>query len=246
MAFELLVCRGGRGPKSYECYPEFLRSLDKHSMRPIFVPGPWNGMTAKIKNLWAYLNAGKHTGKWVLTTDAYDVVFGSPSLKRPNDLWPTLMERFKSFNAPIVYNAEKNCFPFGHLADKFPDHGKKTFAYLNSGFILAETEALIEVLRHMQPEKIPDDGQIQGYLNPGDQDFHILEFLQQTVPMKLDSDGWLCQTTHDVKLMEIATSQGALTALHHIDCSRAGPLAWHFNGSKNASVMATVMKSLRL
>ncbi len=249
MAYEVLsICHN---PKKvwYSCYAQWLRSLDRHSMRPVFVPGEWRGMTSKIKNLYRYLDSGKHTGSHVIFTDCFDLVFGNPSLKRPNDLWPMLMERFKSFNAPIVFNAEKNCFPFPELALEFdklvPEDIKSPFKYLNSGFFIAETDALMTLLRYMRPNDLPNDGERQDYMCPGDQDYYSLAFLQQPVPMKLDYDGLLCTALHGVQLDELVEPVVGEPVFHQA-CSPFGPMAFHFNGEKRGDVMSKILKTLRL
>jgi hypothetical protein len=210
-------------------------------MRPIFLPGEWKGMTSKIKFLWRYLQSGKHTGSHVIFADCFDLVFGNPALKRPNDLWPEMMERFKSFGVPFVANAEKNCFPFPELAPHFskfvPKGCASPFRYLNSGFFIAEVDALMQILQHMRPDELRDDYQENGvWKHPADQECYQVAFLEQPVPMKLDYEGLLCVACHDVSLEEIwqITNRPPL------------PMAYHFNGQKRPEVMSKVFRSLRL
>lgn len=257
MSYEIITVRGGRPPGSHECYPHFLRSLDRHSCRPIFLPGPWNGMTSKLKNLWAYLMRGDHTGKQLIFSDCYDVVIGNPLLKHPNDWWPTLMERFKSFGVPFVCNAEKNIFPFPERREAFekfvPADCQSPFKFLNSGFYIAETDALVEILRFIDPPSLLDDHvDSQGQQrSPADQERLQEAFLAQVVPMKLDYDGLICTATHDVSERELtnfvqATTWGNRLLLHHGKCDCLGPMTWHFNGAKNRQVMNTVFRALNL
>lgn len=258
MAYEILTVKHGDPNRySHNCHREFLRSLDSHSMRPIFLPGEWKGMTSKIKFLWRYLQSGKHTGSHVIFTDCFDLVFGNHALKRPNDLWPEMMDRFKSFGVPFVANAEKNCFPFPELAPHFekfmPKGCASPFKFLNSGFMIANTEAMVEILRFMRPDEIPDDyrGTDGKMVHPGDQDFFQVAFLEQPVPMKLDYDGLLCTACHgvepnEIRIFQTATTTGIVDLLFHQNCDRLGPMCWHFNGGKVSSLMSKVFRSLRL
>ena len=258
MAYEILSINAGRGPRSYECYNAFLRSCDRHSLRPTFLKGEWRGMTSKIKFLWDYLSSNAHTGRYVLFCDSYDLVFGNPSLKRPNDLWPTLIERFHSFGVPFVANAEKNCFPFAERREQFesfvPKGCTSPFRYLNSGFMLAETEAMVEVLRWIKSNSplLDDYPDARGqWQHPADQEEYQAAFLAQPALMSLDYEGHFCTATHDVRVEELrsfSTWNGIhqTPAIFHRDCSSTGPMAWHFNGLKDHGVMSIVRKALKL
>lgn len=71
--------------------------------------------------------------KYVLILDGYDVVIYN---------WNDLLEKFKAFNAGIVFNASKNNYP-GYFGD-FPikQHTSK-FRYLNAGCCIGDVKSLI-------------------------------------------------------------------------------------------------------
>jgi hypothetical protein len=237
MGYEILTCKNRIPHEWYTCYREFLRSCDRHSLRPIFLEGEWRGMVSKLKFLWNYLQAGKHTGKHVIFCDCFDLVFGQPYLlSRPNDLWPMLMERFRSFNVPFVANCEMNCFPFPETADQYPPSPTK-WRFLNSGFFIAETDAMVEILRFINPLAL-GEGE--------DQEEVQRAFLAQPVPMKLDYEGLLCRAMHALTLEDVLISQyTGFESGNYVDVE-GSPLAFHFNGKKDTPVMPAILKALRL
>ena len=72
--------------------------------------------------------------KYVLILDGYDVVI---------DNWDNLIEKFKSFNAGIVFNASKNNYP-GYFGDQPIRQHSSKFRYLNAGCCIGYKEELIE------------------------------------------------------------------------------------------------------
>lgn len=71
----------------------------------------------------------------VVLLDAYDTLVLSP----PEDL----LERWRQLGGGVVFEAEKNCWPDGSLADQFPDAGP--WRYPNCGVIMGEAAALAEI-----------------------------------------------------------------------------------------------------
>lgn len=89
--------------------------------------------------------------KIIFFTDAYDVIFLS-NLQ-------SIVDKFKSTEARVLFSAESACWPDSSLANKYPQplKGKK---YLNSGAFIAYAPELYEILTL---DIIEDNGDDQLY-----------------------------------------------------------------------------------
>src|SRR5687767_3893022 len=112
----------------YYLYSEFLRSLSEQPM--IIQPGWWGGLSTKPKVLHQAIKEKVIDTTHIIFSDCWDLVFTAP----PKEI----MERYLSFNSPIVISCEKNCFP-ADLKEDFDNLLPPTqYKYLNSGFIVGE------------------------------------------------------------------------------------------------------------
>lgn len=193
----------------------------------------------KPKRLLEWLKRGEATTPYLLVADSWDIVFAeSPE---------AILEEYQNFEADLVLNAEKNCFPLGHLADRFPDQGTP-YRYLNSGFIIGRTEAFVTMLEHMYAHNIPagyntDDHRKPdgGVEHPNDQGFITLAYLDQPVVMKLDVRGSLCHALCGVEAVDFSSS-----GIRNIETG-VFPKAFHFNGSaKTSGLREPILKHLNL
>ena len=84
----------------------------------------------------------------VLFTDAYDVAyFGTED---------EIIERYLSFNCPIVFGCEKECHPDPHLASLY-SYRDKEFSYLNSGLFIGTVQALRKCIIYYNYTDTDDD-----------------------------------------------------------------------------------------
>lgn len=249
MSFPVITV-SNRWPKEhYYCSKEFLRSCDRHSIAPIILGqgnGEYRGLASKPKLLKKFLESGEYTNKYVVFCDSWDLVFGNPNFRfKPNMLYPEIIERFKSFEAPWVCSGELNLFPHEEAVKEYFDINVGSsfrylnggFRYLNSGFIVAETAAMVAVLDHMDLGSVSDDhvDSAGRRVCPNDQQLFQVVFTQRPVPMKIDFEAMICLTMCGVDL-NVSQNSYAFDAL-----------AVHWNGgSKTEGSMQPMLKELGL
>lgn len=161
-------------------------------------PGEYTGLSDKPRILYHAVKNGLVTEKYICFVDAWDVVFA--------DTLESIMDKYKSFNSPIVIGSEKNCFPshFKKEYDRLPN--TSSYKYLNSGVIIGETEAILEVLEAMDAANLPRDyhnSQTGTNYHFNDQAMYMDMYLRQPVKMKLDYDCLIAQNMQDVTEDEI-------------------------------------------
>ncbi len=227
-------------PQSYYCYDEFFETCRAYGNSPINLcrhPSEYRNLVSKPKLLQKYLLAGNVKHKYLIFSDCWDVVFVESPEK--------ILERFLTLNTSIVFNAQRTIFPYiAELVDKYPDTGTP-FRYLNSGFFVGETEAVIALLKHMKLENVGDD-----YRKPdgsmhheNDQDNFMRAFVEQPVPMKIDFNCEIAQTLHGEVIEDFeVTKTDKIRVKNKI--TNAYPMALHGNGSGKESVV--MLEFLRL
>jgi hypothetical protein len=225
--FSLVVVSSGRPKEPYYTYDEFFKSVRRFGYEPMILgskPGQYRGLGSKPKLVKEAILNKSISEKYLIFCDCYDLVFiGSPF---------EVMLKFYEFNAPFVCSSEKNCFP-GDLKDQFPE-APTSYKYLNSGFIVAETEAMLTVLESMDLDNVPDDyfdvvNNCHRHIN--DQFQYMQEFIKQPVKMVLDYKQELCNTLHQVTLDEFDFSFQRIVNKE----TGSQPLTAHFNGSSKTS-----------
>jgi hypothetical protein len=240
MTFSIVTVSTGKPKEPYYTYDEFFESLKRFCHAPIVLTpdkGKRFGLGDKPKLLRKAILDGTITSDIIIFADCYDLVFAfSPEI---------IIERFKAFNSPFVCSCEKNCFP-GDLKDKFPE-SHTSYRYLNSGFIVAEKNALLAILESMDLDNVPDD-----YWSPeknctihiNDQFLFHEEFIKQPVKMVLDTYQFLSQTMCEVKLEELDLNNHS--GILNIETTLR-PATFHFNGgSKTSGVREPILKYLNL
>lgn len=115
--------------------------------------------------------------KIIIFTDAYDVIFITNLT--------AIVEKFKTFDAKILFGAEGICWPKEELASQYPaiKKGKK---YLNSGMYMGYASEIYKLLTY-KPIKDEDDEQLyftEAYLD---------EKLRTELNIKLDHTSELLQ-----------------------------------------------------
>ena len=132
--------------------------------------GPGGGQ--KLNNLKEYLKDIPDTDV-VLFTDAYDVIYG--------DNLGSILSRWHSMEARIVFGAEATCWPDAALSTKFSeDHG--LYCYLNSGTFIGE----VGEIKRLLDDEIKD--------HEDDQLFIQKKYLEGTFDIKLDHEQYIFQT----------------------------------------------------
>jgi len=111
------------------------------------------GYAAKLKLFKKYLQETNDTDI-ILFTDAWDVlvVNSNPSV---------LLEKYNSFNKPIVFGAEKNLWPPNSRENEYADTLQYAFPYLNSGGFIGKAQYLKQYInsytKNSNSEDITDD-----------------------------------------------------------------------------------------
>ena len=90
--------------QDYYCYNSLFKSIGDNELL-ILGTGDmeYTGLSDKPRILYNAIKDGKITEKYIVFIDAFDVVF--------SDTLESVMDKFQSFNSPVVVGAERNCFP---------------------------------------------------------------------------------------------------------------------------------------
>jgi hypothetical protein len=224
MTFTIVAVSTGKPTADYYTYDQFFASVRMYGHDPlVLTPDPRKrfGLGDKPKVLRKAILEKTIKSKHIIFTDCYDLVFAAS----PEEV----IEMYKSFNSPFVCSAEKNCFP-GDLRDKFPA-SPTNYRFLNSGFIVAETDAMLSVLESMGLDNVPDDywdKEKNCMVHINDQFLYHEEFIKQPVKMVLDYKQILSHTLHDVQLDELDIDNPL--GIMNLETGKF-PLTFHFNGN---------------
>ena len=224
----------------YYTFREFFMSLQ--DVEPIILgkeAGEYGGLGSKPRLLYKAIKDGVIKEKHIVFCDCFDIVFTS----HPDQLFTKYMH----LGAPeFIISTERNCFPAGTKAEYDALNPPTSFKYLNSGMIVAETEAMLAVLEAMDAENIPNDyydAVAQQQINPNDQEYYQKIFLQQPVPMVLDYFQDLCCTLHDVKAEDLAFLERGVMNVE----TKTYPSSFHFNGgAKTGGLREPILNFLQL
>lgn len=221
-----IVTVSNREPKeSYYAFGAFKESLRRFALTPTILgwQQSWHGLMTKVRLLRQFLRDKKYQSDRLVVCDAWDVIFA----EHPHGM----IDFYESHFGPdtVVFNAERNCFPRGDLAERFPDPGTP-WRYLNSGFMVGTPENILKIVEYMNIDTIPDDHQRSdgSWFNPNDQEYYTLAFLDQPVKMVVDAECHLCQTMSGAQLYEFDFTfrpfKNRVTG--------SAPKVWHLNGQK--------------
>jgi hypothetical protein len=241
MSFTIVTVSTGKPSADYYTYDQFFASVRMFGHDPlVLVPDPRKKFSLgdKPKVLRKAILDKTINTKHIIFTDCYDLVFAAS----PEEV----MEMYKYFDSPFVCSAEKNCFP-GDLKDQFPE-SPTSYRYLNSGFIVAETEAMLTVLESMDLDNVPDDywdNERKCNFHVNDQFLYHEAFIKQPVKMVLDHKQILSQTLHDVQLDELDIRNPL--GIMNLETGKF-PLTFHFNGNSKTEngTKAAILERLGL
>lgn len=239
-----IVTIANRWPtEPYYCYHSLFRSVGSNEILVLGQQqGEYTGLSDKPRILYHAIKNGKITSKNIVFVDAFDVVFA--------DTLDNIMDKFESFNSSIVIGAEKNCFPsnFKKEYDKLYENSQYTssYRYLNSGVIIGETEAILEVLEAMDAPNLPvdyHDGRTSTNFHFNDQAMYMDLCLRQPVTMELDYE---CEIAQNMQGVEEGELDFSTTNIRNIETGNF-PSIIHWNGgSKDKWSMPIILKHLNL
>ena len=231
----VLTVSNRRPTQNYYCYDEFFDSCNKQGINPVILKGEFKGLASKPKMLQAYLESGGVKDKYMIFSDCWDIVF----LKTPEEI----LEKYLQFNSSIVFNAEKALWPRTDLTpfytDKYPESTSAPYRFLNSGFLIGETESILNLLRSMNLENIVDDYiKDDGvWHHTNDQADFQEAFCNQPVKIELDTKANICQTLHGIPSNEFEFGNTIKNIL-----TDSEPCVFHDNGGgKSDGVLHMVL-----
>ncbi len=222
----------------YYLFEEFFRSLND-TPPMVLMPEYWGGLSTKPKVLYQAIMQKLIDTKYMIFCDCWDLVFATT----PNEV----LERYLTFNSPIVISSEKNCFPDDLKADFDKLDPPTIYKYLNSGFIVGETEAILACLEAMDLPNLEDDHYDpinQCNVHPNDQFEWMKIFVNQPVKIELDYYQALSQTLHDTSIDDFDLSKSRIRNVH----TNSKPCAFHFNGGSkdNMQLRTPILEHLKL
>lgn len=169
---------------------EFKESARRNGITPHFLSeGTYRGLLSKPKFLKRYLDREGSNFDCVIVVDAWDIIFATGT--------DHIVERFGAFNAPILFNAERSCFPRADFAEKFPE-SPTPYRYLNSGFFIGYTDAVMAMLVNMKLDDLAEDHRRpDGTMHePNDQEHYQAWYLANQSKAALDTHASVCQSLH--------------------------------------------------
>ncbi|XP_058057843.1 procollagen-lysine,2-oxoglutarate 5-dioxygenase [Anopheles bellator] len=176
-----------------EGYLRYLRSAAHYGIvvKPLGLGKPWRGGNMKSVGGGYKINLLREALKpfrddedrLILFTDSYDVLFLAP--------WEKILQKFRSFNASIVFGAEGFCWPDESLKSSYPPLEGRGMRFLNSGLFMGYANKLYKLLK--TPVKDKEDDQLyytKAYLDAE---------LRTELGMKLDHMASLFQNLNGVE-----------------------------------------------
>lgn len=138
----------------------------------------------------------------IMFTDSYDVVL----LQNPQ----MILKKFREFERPIVFSAEKTCWPNPSLVDDYP-YSKTKYKFLNSGGFIGYANEIYELIK--DPIDNKDDDQLyytQKYLKQiqTSKTFLVnktkIELPENNYPLMESGSklGWMSEPVFDQEIIE--------------------------------------------
>lgn len=241
--YKVVTCCNRFPTESYYVLPQYFQSL--RGEQPIVLTedfgGRWGGLASKPKWLYKAIKENVIDAKYMIFTDCWDLLFDVPP-KQVFEGYMSLMDN------SIYISSEKNCFP-ADLKERFEQVAKhkgveSPYIYLNSGFIIGETEAILTCLEDMDLPNLPDD-HFDGEKNihPNDQFEWMKIWDKQPVPIELDYMQIFSGTLHETTPDQLDFGG------EHIMRKDTGtfPFTWHMNGNgKTSGCREYILKHLNL
>jgi len=240
MSYQIVTVCNRYPTEPYYCLNEFIKSLSGHE--PLVLgtqPGEYTGLGSKPKLLYKAIKDGRVKEPFIIFTDCFDLVFQYP----PETAY--LQYLHLQDKADLFISAERNCFPVD-LKEQYDALGTKTsFKYLNSGFIIGKTEALLAALEAMDLPNVPEDYRKEdgNMLHVNDQELWQHLFLKQPVKIALDSETIFSMPLHSVKMENLDFTDEYITNIE----TGTTPITLHMNGSaKSDGLREPILSHLKL
>lgn len=238
MTHSIVTITNKRPEAWYYLFDEYFKSWGEE--KPFVIkPSFWGGLSTKPKVLHYAIKNKLIETSHIIFTDCWDLIAATDSNE--------IMSRYLSFDCPIVISCEKNCFPDDLKEDFDKIIAPTEYKYLNSGFIVGETEAILTCLESMDLPNLADDHYDpvkQCNVHPNDQYEWMKIFMKQPVPITLDYYQSLCQTLHGVSIDELDLSEVRIRN----KATNSYPCAFHFNGGAkdNLPLRSPILEHLNM
>jgi len=161
----------------------------------------------KLREVYDFINRPTmNPDDIVLFSDAYDVYYCGDK--------KTILERYAALKSPIVFGAERFCWPDADRAYP-PENLTHYFPYLNSGLFIGRVDALRECMKHYKYDDKEDD-----------QRFWTNQYMDHPELIKLDHNNRIFLNCTGTDKKEILISGG-----DHVTFRDATPQLVHANSS---------------
>lgn len=237
-----VVTISNRTPNEWYYRPDLWRkSLGE--VEPLIIDGigyeKWEGMASKVKWLYRAIKENRIPEKRIIYCDSWDIVFATT----PDEI---ITKWEEAGGDKLIVNAEKNCFPTA-LKEEFDKLEAPTkYKYINSGFVVGETEMLLACLESMDLKNVPADYfDVERGCNVHFEDQTLMqkEFLKQVVPIALDYNCTFSQTLHEADEAEFDFSEERIKNVY----TNSYPCCFHGNGSgKSSELFSKILTHLKL
>lgn len=222
----------------YYWHKDMMASLKKFGRNPIVLGAAcsWLGLMTKPRLLKEWLDRNWQSFDCLIVFDAFDIIWA----RDPNEV----VDDWHNMGRPFIIGGEKAIFPPEFDEKQFPECASP-YRFPNSGFIICTPQDMVKTLEAMKMEEIVNEEvREDGSVHHGnDQREYIKLFLQQPVPMRIDTETkfvWnLCDSTPE----EFDWSTPIPRNKHTGNC----PATFHGNGSgKDPKVMLPILQHLGL
>lgn len=238
--FKIVTVSDREPTEWYYLSKEFKKTTDNKALvlSPELMQSRFNGLGTKPRWLYKAIKDKTINTSHIIFTDSWDVVFCTSPME--------IMERYISFNFPIVVSCERNCFPDDLKSEYDKLEAPTPYKYLNSGFIVGETEAILAVLEAMDLPNQPEDHRRADGTNfhLNDQSLWLEQGIKRRDLVTLDYYQTLSQTLHEGKIEEFDLSEKRIRN----KITNSYPCTFHFNGGSkdNMSLREPILKHLNL
>lgn len=226
--------------QDYFCLKEWHESLG--GIEPLMIQGMgkhYSGLGDKPKFLYEAIKAGLVKQRYTIFCDSFDLVFQGTPQRAINEF----INREELYD--LYISAERNCFP-EVLKDEYDKLGTTTsFKYLNSGFIIGKTEAILTCLEAMNLQDVPDDYRNEdgSMTHINDQELWQHLFLKQPVKIGLDTETIFSNALHSMVLEDLDFSG---EYIKNVETGNM-PCSLHMNGSaKTDGLREPILNHLKL
>lgn len=256
MSFQIVACADKEPTHDYlvKGWRAFNKSCLRYGIDPLILGWgePWRGLGRKPQLLKEAIESGKIRSEKIIFADAFDVFFLNDPARLVAEVGSYMMIP-DSNNWKILWNAEKNCFPDGSLANAHPP-SDTPYRYLNSGLSLGFTDAYLECLTEMDVDnwKLDHRRPDGSWYHRNDQDDWMRRFLfgqcGDQVKMGLDHSSGYFWNMVNVEPSEVRFDRQPQPCVR---CMSDGcgmfPQAVHFaGGSKTAGLLEPFLEHFDL